>query len=537
MMKSTISILLLYCCTPYLQAQSGLEVFDDSYVHEIRVYFDQPNFWEILSLNYNFDLDNDPTTLNTPLMAQVKLDGNEIDSVAVNQKGFYSNWGAAESLKKPIKLDFNEFAPDQEYDNLKSLNLQNAFMDPSLMRDMLSYRILRDFGVAAPRTAYAKVYLNDTYWGLYVMVESVNKTFLKEHFGDNDGNLYKAEFTSFQYLGADPSSYLMDFDLKTNENTNDWSRLIHLIDLINNTPNSKFRDSLSAYLDLESYLKTLAVDVTIHNWDAHFDHGRNFYIYDNPSDGKFYWIPWDYNLAFANLNTPYDITISELRNGFDYDKVLPRRVLGNALLQEQYLEIVCALHQDVFTPGHLNPIIYQKEALIVDALEEDPNKFYPDIEDFHISLTDGFENLIVDSFPFIDSSWNGTMWVVIDTVFVFEYLEIVPGLKSMIAQRNEIIQLELKEVYEVSCTSPVTEPIASQKLEIWPNPSDNWFNIKAPEPDCTLSIYDIHGRLLKRGQVDTAEIAISMQGYQPGVYWVEIISRKERNRAKIVVAR
>lgn len=68
----------------------------------------------------------------------------------------------------------------------------------------MCYKFIRDLGLLAPRTSYAKVYINEQYWGLYMLVESVDKTFLKDHFGSkgNDGNLYKTAQTGQAYLNT-----------------------------------------------------------------------------------------------------------------------------------------------------------------------------------------------------------------------------------------------------------------------------------------------------------------------------------------------
>ncbi|HLP96262.1 MAG TPA: CotH kinase family protein [Saprospiraceae bacterium] len=538
MHKTTLTLVSLFFLSRAVYGQSGLATFDDSYVHEIRVYFQEPNFWQILSDNYFLENDNDPATENLSLKAEVIIDGQEISEVGVRQKGFFSNWGAGDALKKPLKLDFNEFNPDGEHDNLKSLNLQNAFKDPSFMRDVLSYRILRDFGVAAPRTAYAKVFLNDTYWGLYVMVESVNKTFLKEHFGDNDGNLYKANWTSLQYLGANQEAYVEDFELKTNETENDWSRLIKFLKVVNQTPNIAFRDSLVKYMDMESYFKSMAVDVTIQNWDSHFDHGRNFYLYDNPTDGKFYWIPWDYNLAFASGFEFYDIALVNLRSQPGYDKVLPRRVLSNATLRGEYLEVACQLHQATFTEEHLFPVIDETELLIAQEVENDPNKFFHQPDVFHNSLNDGMTILQVDSFHLVDSVWNGSMWVVTDTTFIFQYVEEFVGLKSMISERHVDIQTELTNKYQISCTVATSDPEASLfLLDVWPNPATDWLQIKAEQPGLQFTIFDAQGRLLRRGEPQATQFSIPVANLPEGVYWLECRSDQGRHMKKFVINR
>ena len=72
-----------------MNAQSGLQMFDNTYVHDIRIYSDEPNFWQILTDRYDAWL-NEFWLANTPLPAQVVIDGTVVDSVGVSQKGFFS---------------------------------------------------------------------------------------------------------------------------------------------------------------------------------------------------------------------------------------------------------------------------------------------------------------------------------------------------------------------------------------------------------------------------------------------------------------
>jgi spore coat protein CotH len=40
---------------------------------------------------------------------------------------------------------------------------------------------MREAGAVVPRVGFAKVYVNDEYWGLYLLVEQIDKTFLDAH--------------------------------------------------------------------------------------------------------------------------------------------------------------------------------------------------------------------------------------------------------------------------------------------------------------------------------------------------------------------
>ena len=73
------------------------------------------------------------------------------------------------------------------------VNLKSMYNDPSQMREALAWRLFRRAGVPAARHTYAKLAFDATYYGLFSVIEQVDKRFLKDHFGDNDrGNLYKA---------------------------------------------------------------------------------------------------------------------------------------------------------------------------------------------------------------------------------------------------------------------------------------------------------------------------------------------------------
>ena len=174
LMKNTLILFIVLLFIPNLCSSQdpGDEVFDNSFVHEIRFEFEQTNFWT--TLVSNFEGNNGQ---NVPyLMGKVSIDGVEVDSVGVRFKGFTSY--PYNSDKKPIKIDFNEFVPGKRLDGLRKLNLANGTGDPGMQRDIICYDLMRSTGVKASRTAFSRVYFNDEFWGLYQIIEQVDKEFL-----------------------------------------------------------------------------------------------------------------------------------------------------------------------------------------------------------------------------------------------------------------------------------------------------------------------------------------------------------------------
>lgn len=294
-------LLVLISLFSNIQAQTpGENVFDETMLHEVRIELDQPDYWDILINNYQ----NTPTGDAVPyIMCNIQFDDEFVDSIGIRLKGFTSFWTASD--KKPIKLDFNEFVRGKRLDGLRKLNLNNGTGDPSLQRDVLCYDLLNSVGIPAPRTSYAKVYLNGDYWGLYQVIEQIDKEFLDEHFSSPRGNLFKNKsWNALEWLGNDKEVYKATYELKTNEEEDNWTGFIHLMDFINNTSDEDFEEGLEALFNVDAFLKNLAVDIATNNWDSYMEHGRNWYLYEDTSTSVFHWLPWDYNLALGGSLAP-----------------------------------------------------------------------------------------------------------------------------------------------------------------------------------------------------------------------------------------
>ena len=95
-------------------------------------------------------------------------------------------------------------------------------------------------GIPAPRANFARVYIDSVYWGFYSLVEHVDKVFLKSHYRDDDGNLYKVDKVCWNGKEGNQEDYYEDLELKTNEKENNWSNLINFLGVLNNTLNAEF---------------------------------------------------------------------------------------------------------------------------------------------------------------------------------------------------------------------------------------------------------------------------------------------------------
>ncbi|MBK8841726.1 MAG: CotH kinase family protein [Saprospiraceae bacterium] len=69
------------------------------------------------------------------------------------------------------------------------------------------------------------------------------------------------------------------YDLKTNEDADDYSDLVELISFVNKPNAVGFSTNIHNILNIRSVLKTYAVDIATGNWDDYFYLKNNFYLY------------------------------------------------------------------------------------------------------------------------------------------------------------------------------------------------------------------------------------------------------------------
>ncbi|MBW6492140.1 MAG: CotH kinase family protein [Lentimicrobium sp.] len=210
------------------------------------------------------------------------------------------------SQKKSFKVSFNTFISGRKYFGVEKLNLNGEHNDPSISRAKLCWDIFRKSEIASPRANHIEVYINGNYHGLYINVEHIDEEFVKTYFGNNDGNLYKCLYPAdLTYRGADPDSYKFmsdgrrTYELKINEEEDDYSDLANFIDILNNTPIFSLPCELEKVFNVQDYLKIAAIDVLTANWDGYIFNKNNFYLYRNTKTGIFEYIPYDVDNTFG----------------------------------------------------------------------------------------------------------------------------------------------------------------------------------------------------------------------------------------------
>ena len=280
-------------------APTASTVLDKDAVHEIRLTFKQADWYQQLTTDYDTNPDDTPYR-----EASIVWGTSKFDTIGVRFKG-NSSYRGATTRKKPFRIKLNEFVKGQKIEGMASFGLSNGWSDPSFVREKPYYEMAAGLGLPAPRSNFAALYINDEYWGLYILGEIVNGDFLGHHFakGDDGGNLYKASDpgANLAYLGTDPTAYQGVFSKESNEDADDWTDLIELARVFDQTPVAELKAKLDTLIDVDSFLTALALDNATVNLDSYVGMAQNYFLYRRPSDQKWTWIPWDPSLAFGAL--------------------------------------------------------------------------------------------------------------------------------------------------------------------------------------------------------------------------------------------
>ena len=304
-----------------------------------------------------------------------EFNGEIHTDVGIRFKGASSYSTARQSLKRPLKIDFNRFIDDQEFHGLQQINLHNNACDPSQIREALSYWAFREAGIPAPRTSFVLLYLtvegehDRVCLGVYTLVEEVDRRFLKSRFGTKDGLLIKPEAGQLPYRGDDWSQYF-GFQPRTDGNEEEIRRIIELARIIHRESGEGFSEKIDQVVDVDQFLQYVAVNGMIANLDSILAIDHNFYLYAPPDRAKIVWLPWDMNLtwgAYQRLGGWDELMELSIRKPWAGSKPLLDKVLAVDEWREAYMAHVGRLTRTALNAERVRAEVDAMEVAVRDA--------------------------------------------------------------------------------------------------------------------------------------------------------------------------
>ena len=425
-----------------LSAQTDIPPFGPAYIQEevatIAITMDPDSAAEMLFGEVEYAATNPfPATVQFVSTSVDTL----IDTIAVRLRGNTSLFAP----KKSFKIDLNAFIAGQKYADLEKLNVNANQNDPSLLRAGLSWNILRRMGLAGSRTSHVRLELNGEYMGAYLNTEHFDEEFIEEYYDKDNGNFYKCLWpATLEYISQEPDDYKFEvngrraYELKTNDEEDDYTDIAAFIDVLNNTPDADLPCALEREFNVADFLKVQALDVVSGNWDGYAGNKNNFYLYHNPQTGLFEYIPYDLDNTWGidwldqdwETRDPYAWS-TEYRPLYD-------RLMAVPEYREWYTHYLRRMIDEWAHPDSVAAYLEPRHTQLMSAIEYDayyPLSFGFTTQDFEESLDEAVGGHVeFGLYPWLDTrlgSLEGQLDPEVPVLIVHEVEDNAPVLDSL----------------------------------------------------------------------------------------------------------
>lgn len=407
---------------PFATRTENLDfIFGTDAVAEITLTIDRSE-WDTLLKNYDTNDKNEDC-----IHADFKMTKGDYtwqaDDIGMRLRGNTSRIRPQQGdnyYQAHFKIDFEEWIEDDTIEEgklagcMKGIILKRFKDDPTYVREVFGYNFFRNNGIwTAPRAGYTRLFINiieedgkptELDYGVYAMIEEINKQFLKERsentpeigtkFNGNKGNLWKCcwqssdgpsmatDFDAYRSFGVEEifldetKSMRYDYDLKTNKDDLISARN-EFIDFIYELNKLSTAEEINAFykkrMDVDLFLKTYACNVLLGMDDDYWKNMNNYYFYFDKK-GKCYFIPYDYDNILGTNCTRGDDTATRnpLEWGGDGAKApLIEKLLSVPEYKQMYIDYLLELSEETSFVTGSQVEIQRLQALVKDYVRSD----------------------------------------------------------------------------------------------------------------------------------------------------------------------
>ena len=231
--------------------------------------------------------------------------GEKVPNATVQIRGQTSSRYAQKNYKIELKKNKGTWRGQ------RTINLNKHMGEGMRFRNKLAYDLLKGIPeLLSLRTQFVHLYVKDettggngvfSDYGLYTQVEQLNKTGMKAHGLDSNGQLYKVNsFEFYRYEDVIKREDEEGYDQKAFEKlleikgSSDHRKLIRMLDAVNDY-SLPVSTVLEQYFDRENLAYWMAFQILTGNIDTQ---NRNTYLYSPLNSDTWYFICWDNDGAF-----------------------------------------------------------------------------------------------------------------------------------------------------------------------------------------------------------------------------------------------
>ena len=216
--------------------------------------------------------------------------GRRLEPVGVRLKGQNSFQPIDE--KPSFRIELDTYVDGGELLGLDDLTLNNMVSDPTMLHERMAYRAARLAGVPASRAGYAFVTVNGQPYGLYADVEHIERRMLERWYAEADGPLYEATDVDFT------AELVPLYEHKAGPD--DRSALYALAEAL--TLPAAEALAAATMVDMDEFIRHWAVMAVIGQFDAFPYTYDDYFVYQDPHDGRIDFLPWGMDESFNDTS-------------------------------------------------------------------------------------------------------------------------------------------------------------------------------------------------------------------------------------------
>jgi hypothetical protein len=345
--------------------------------------------------------------------------------------------------------------------------------------------------------AYAEVFINDSYQGIYLLTERIDKKQLKlKKYANNTiaGELYKGVSgdvaDDFVRAPAFSNANLLwgGFEYKEPSERIDWTSLHDFVSFVTTSSNADFyaqyksRFNFANAVDYYLFLNIVrAIDNT----------GKNIYIAKYKAGEPYFYVPWDVDGVLGNSwnGTNQNITNDLLGNSF-YDRLLSDYAPGG--FREALVSRWAGLRSSIVTEASIKAKIEANSAyLLGNNVYEREHLVWPDYQHDAAQL----------AYP---GNWLAARLAYLDGIFTPTALGTVGAPEQ-------------------------------DALQVFPNPASGHVSVVFRTGPCQLSIEDVQGRQVLQTTLSDDDSAVDISTLRKGLYLARLQTPTAAVVKKLVV--
>ncbi len=369
----------------------------------ISLDFEQDNYWALLEANYEDEIE---------IPATLTMDGQSYENVGVRFRGntSYAMLNGSEKTSFNIAMDYE--VEGQELMGYETLNLNNAFQDFSMIREIL-YLQLNRAHIPSLQGNFVALEINGESWGIYPNVQQLNNDFIEEWFLSKDGSRWRCQgadaglgggpggggpggggpggggpggggpggggpggggqwgngLSALNWLGTAQQEYEDNYTLKKSYQEDPWGDLMHVCDVLNNTEAEDLEEALNEVMDVDRALWFLAHEIAFTDDDGYVFKGMmDYYAYIEAETGRLTPLEYDGN----SVMDPAKVNWTPFHNADNENYPLMNILFNVPQLRQRYLAHLRTLIKERMDPDFIDASISQMEELISEGIQNDP---------------------------------------------------------------------------------------------------------------------------------------------------------------------